>query len=367
MGNAWNGKMDRGRILKFVGLSVVVGLAATIAYQIFRPEDEDKTRAEQAASRRQFSVASEHWDRYLERNPDDDEAHLAAARASRLRDDFTAAISQLRRSTPSAAVKLEYQLIEAQQGDPQQIQTLFSRYSDNSENAHTALVMEAIAIGALRVLNPQPGTNSIVKVEQTPLLPMGLHAVNRWLELRPGREDQAAGYTWRARLQDMAADHESAMADFRKALELDPDSYETQLYWAFSSRLESAPKETLTLLLQLQKLRPDDHNVTLGLVGTYRLLGRLEDARRQLDELLGRLPNQASLLVERGNLAIDESKPDEAERFLDRARNLEPNRADVYFALSRCMSLTGRLDKMREYQSRFLELEDEQKRNRPHN
>ncbi len=164
---------------------------------------------------------------------------------------------------------------------------------------------------------------------------------------------------WRGRLYGFANDSARARADFRKALELDPDHLDARMYLALSVAQE-LPEEAVAHFHRLCQQYPDNKVARFSLASTRRALGQLEEARQVLDEMLASNPNDVSVLIERGYIALDTQRVEDAERWLRRAVELAPSDARSHLALSCCLRVAGKETEAKHYQDRFQQLEAEQ-------
>ncbi len=181
-------------------------------------------------------------------------------------------------------------------------------------------------------------------------------AADRWLRLREGKADQVQGLVWRGRARALAGDYPNGVADYRKALELDPGHFEARKFLAFAVA-EEAPEEMIAHLLILRERRPEDKHVSFALANAYHSLGRLREARRVLEETPDAGPHQFAFLVERGGVALDEGQLAESEDLLRQALALAPNEPSVRQALSRCLLSAGKTAEANEHQREFERLQ----------
>jgi tetratricopeptide (TPR) repeat protein len=325
----------------------------------------DLAAAKAEVARRDFAKASEHFDTYLATHPSDAEARFLAAQTARRNGAFEKASAHLWKyrqlSGSNPVIVLESRLLTAQQGDLSEINELLAMYADSKRGDETPLVAEAAAQGVLRILKPIPGPATPLSREATPLIAVGRRAADVWLELRTGRYDRSAGLVWRGRLRIMAGEYTEGLADIREAHFLDPGSFDAQFHLALSIA-QSSPLESVEHLLLLRDRRPSDPHVRFGLALTYRMIGRIEEARDVIDGMLASDPNDLSALIERSSLALESAQSDEAERLLLRAYAIAPNVPEVSLLLGRCMQLKGQTDQMKNYLGRFEELEAARKR-----
>ncbi len=317
---------------------------------------------------REFRQAADHLERVLEVWPHDPAVHLLAAQAARRQGDMAAASPHLgqcvRQAALPEAVALEYRLWQVQNGELSDGRALLRRAQEQPDAAETPLILEALIEGCLKVLAALgsmglPGS----EVAEQPELASARHAVDIWLERRPGQADQVQGLVWRGRVHDIADEHAQAVADLRCAVELDPQHFQPRWYLAASIGQE-APQEAADQYASILERDPENQRVRLLLAVGRHGLGQFEEARQLLDELLAANPKNFPALVERGRLALDAQQPAEAEASLRRAEALAPDHADVNLQLGRTLQLLGRTQEAQRYQERFRQIDAAQKRER---
>lgn len=349
------GRNRKLRVRLLLGLVALGGLGV---YAFQSSKNQDRAAADRALAHRDFQTAGDHLDRYLSTHAGDGSARLLAAQIARRSGNYAAAADHLRQCSQepgqSPAVELERRLLAAQQGDLREIGSLMQEYGKGSRTPETALVAEAVAVGILGKL-PPPGADPNIPPAAAPFVAVARQAADLWLELRTEPKDRAAGMVWRGHLAALGGDHAGAVAGLRRALELDPDSFDARFYLALAV-LQTDPAQTAEHLAALRNRRPNDPRVRYALASCYRALGRLDAAAKLLDEALAANPNDVSALVERGNAALDLGRTGEAEQFLTRALQIAPNAAPVHLGLSRCFQLSGRPEKAKEHHDRFLQL-----------
>jgi len=350
---------SKPKVLFSIAVSLAVA-TALIIYCTRSSENADLVSAREAIAKREFQRAGDLLNDYLLEKPDDKDIRLLAAQTARRRGDFVVALSQLTKcqqlSGSNEHVELEFHLLRLQQGKLSEASDLMANYANKPGAAETPLVMEAVAVGTLNALTPTETVSNTLTNQAMPLLKQARQAADLWLELRPNRPDQVVGSTWLGRIRAMQGDQAEAISLLRKALELDPENYSVRLHLA-NLVAQADPAEAALHLAILSNQRPTDRQVAFKLATAYRGLGRLEEAESVLNQMLAVNPNEISVLVERGLVAMDRARLQEADRFLLTAFKLGPNVPEVNLALSQYMQLRGDTAKVKEYRERFDRLE----------
>lgn len=348
-------------------LLLVAGLAAAMLFRDTRYRRHLRA-AEEALARRAFAEAGRHLRVCLEVHPDDLPARLLAAQAARRRSDFKEAVDHLRAykrgGGAAEAVELEYRLLRTQQGDLSEAGMMFAFCTEHPEAPETPLVLEALIEGGLKGpeqildLGKLVGFGKGGKDYYWKQMP---RAVEQWLRICPSAADQVQGLVWRGRLHHILDEHALALEDLRKALARDADHVQARFYLA-TVLVQEAPEEAANHLRMLRQREPKNNKIGFGLAAILHSVGRLEEARQILDEILAEYPNDVSALVERGLLEVDRQRPQDAEHWLRRALELAPKAREVNLALSRCLHRLGRDAEGKAFYDRFLRLESEQVR-----
>jgi tetratricopeptide (TPR) repeat protein len=340
----------RSRGVQIVLGVVLVPLLGVAGYQVaVRVWAHNQYRAAtQALERYDYWQASKHLESYLSARPNDPEGLLLAGQTARRRGDFQATLRLLRQAeqhgASAEALSTERQLLRIQMGDLTDADRLSELCTEHANEPAGALALEVFIEGSLRAVN----------------VSRARWAVDLWLTKRTGAADQAQGLVWRGRVNELVQDFPQALADFRAAVERDPDHPPARL-WLAQALIREEPREAAPHLEWLRR-RADDPEVRLLTARFRRTLGEQEEAARLLDELLAAAPDNVPALVERGRVALDLNRPDEAERWLTRALALAPDMRDVNLALADCMRQAGRADEAKRYQIRVQEIDERLKK-----
>jgi tetratricopeptide (TPR) repeat protein len=360
-------------LMRFNRRNVVIALTALalagIAFywlSLRRPQDGELTAAHECLERRDFQLAGAHLDKYLLDNPDDLPARLLAAQTARREGaNYRASehLDVLERSNGSpAAIALERTLMQLQNGELENAQGLLDRCRAQPDTPDTPLILEAYLEGSLGVLEDPDGIRS--KLGHDPQQPdpvSTLWAADQWLQRRLGRADQFQGFLWRARLQRFQGHHQESVADFERALQLNPDDTRTRMTLAMMLS-KTEPEEALRHLKQLRERFPDTVEACCATASVLRALGRAEEAGRVVDACLTANPDSVRALVERAKVALDVERIADAEVWLRQAERLSPNDPEMLYSLSRCLHLAGQTESAKAYRDRFRVFEEERQK-----
>src|SRR5205807_219588 len=155
---------------------------------------------------------------------------------------------------------------------------------------------------------------------------------------------------------------EDALADYRRALELSPQRDDERLHVAEILITIRQPEEAVRHLALLSERRPEDVKVLVNLARCHRLQGQSDEARRILDQVLARTPQDAVALTERGRLELDNNRPSAAEPWLRKAVTLVPYEKEVVYALYECLRQTGRDAEAEKYHQQLDKIQAEMDR-----
>jgi tetratricopeptide (TPR) repeat protein len=284
--------------------------------------------------------------RSFQLSPHRAETVLLLARAARRTGKFEEADALLERYQrlrgADEALVLERLLLRADQGDIEAVHKFF-RARVNEDDPATPLMLESLARGFLR-------TYRLMDAEA---------CLKDLLRRDP---DNTQALLLRGSIMELRQRFADALADYRRAVEIDPGHDEVRLRLTGVLLQLFEPGKAIPHLEYLEKRFPDDPEVLLRLAQAKDLLGDQEEAKRLLDRLLARNPDYAAALVERGKLARRASQLKEAEELLRRALAREPSDAVARHQLFLCLTSAGRKAEAREEQERLRQLEDDLKR-----
>jgi tetratricopeptide (TPR) repeat protein len=353
----------------FLGLLLL--LVAWAAYQgsFFFVGLYHRQAARDALARRDFAAASVHLNQSLDAWPSQLDTRLLAAQTERRRGRFDEAERHLDiyvqgkgAKEAQAAQSAEGKLFKLQNGDLRTATTQLAYCVDHPDAPDAPLILEALIEGSLRSLLPAAKLGLVASDgPAAPDAARARQAIDVWLQQCPAPADQVQGLVWRGRLHGIMKDHDLEVADYRAALERDPEHFEARWQLALAV-VRDAPEETAAHLEILEQRYPDNRQVRLVLAGVWRSLGRLDEACATLDALLDADPDNVPTLLERGKLAVDALDLDTAERLLRQAEKLKPGHPEVNLTLSRCLHLRGKLSEAKHFRDRFEEINADIKR-----
>ena len=276
--------------------------------------------------------------------PRDYHTNLLAARICRARAEYPQAEKHLavcwKQQGKTEEVELEWLLLRAQKGDFLELETPMRKRLDDGHSQAT-LILEAMAFCYIK-------DGRYIRAGQI---------LDQWLEIAPN----GMAYFWRgmARLKQGAG--KGARADFRQALEWDPDLWEARFQLVRLLLAGNDFEEGGEHLAVLEHNHPGRPEVWL-LEGMDQFRkGDLEAAENHLDKAVQAMPANAVALTERAKLALEKGRPIEAEQWFRKALEAEPSLIAPHFYLYQCLNLQpGRekeaqieLEKHKECQQRF--------------
>jgi tetratricopeptide (TPR) repeat protein len=337
----WSG---RPRALVLAVALVLVGAGAYPAVRHWRAWQELRA-GRTAAARGHYEEARGHLDRCLEIWPRSAEAHFLAARATRRCGDLEAAEDHLRAAQRLGwfpeALALEWVLLRAHQGDPSAVDALEALVAEGHPDSEQCLA--ALAGYYLKSYD----------------LGKALACLNRWLEQSPGN---AQALAWRGEAHERMHHLDKAAADYRSALAAVPDDDASRLRLA---RLlldrRDRPQEAVEHFEHLWQRRGDSE-VVVGLARCRAALGRPDEARQLLDELLASGRGGAPARGERGKLALRAGDLAGAQRWLGAALRAPPYEPDLVYHYCLCLERAGRKEEATRWCGRLARIEAELRR-----
>lgn len=299
----------------------------------------------EALDRGDFGAAREHLGECLKVWPSSPQVHFLAARAARRGGAYQDAERHLELCQKfggfTTNVELEWALLRVQQGDLEGVEQQL-KASISPDHPDAALVLESLTQGYLK----------------TDRLADALECLTLWLHHHP---ETVQALLWRGWVLERFHRAEQASADYRRVLEIDPDNKEARLGLGLLLVATNRAREAVGHFERLRD-RQGGTAVLLGLAQCYGELGREEEARRILDDLLSKEPTNARALAERGRVALALESPAAAETWLRRAITLAPDDREARFHLAQALQRQGKRDAARQCFADLEQLRADQKR-----
>jgi tetratricopeptide (TPR) repeat protein len=306
----------------------------------------DLRAGEEALARREPGQALARLRRSLRLWPWRPRAYLLAARAARGAGEVGDAEGYLeeaeRRGADAEEVTLEGYLLGLRKGDlpPGVEEMLWHRVE--TEHPRAGEVLEAL--GQAHLYAYRVGD--------------ALRCTERWVERDP---DSSHALYFRGLVREALQGLDLAGADYRRAVELDPDNRPARLRLAEWCLARHHPGEAAEHFERLLGAEPGRWDCTLGLARARLDQADYARAGPLLDELLARddLPGsaRARALLDRARLASALRRHDEAERFYRRALEHDPASAEACRGLTRCLARAGRPEEAERFRKKADEIE----------
>jgi tetratricopeptide (TPR) repeat protein len=342
-----------GRRLRLLALAVLL----TAAYwPVMHLLDVRRFHAARAAERaRDFPRARAELERCLRVWPDDPEVRLLAVRVgwrSRLGLPFEAGWDRPLREHLKAAdqapglshlVSLETAILDLLNGDLRGAGArVLARVRDDDPDA--VALLEALARAHLDSHHLSEASDF----------------AGAALRHRPGH---ALAHFWRGLATELSGGRRGeADADYRRAVELEPDNFEFRLRLAgYLALRKEFLAETRDMLERLRAEQPD-HPDVLRLLGAVLLdLGELTAARQVVERLVALRPADGEALALLGQLELAADRVHEAERHLRVAVARSPGSHAAHVQLSQCLFRVRKADEAKAVGERAGRIEADRK------
>lgn len=265
--------------------------------------------------------------------PDRVSVRLLASRAARQTGDFAAAEDHLRAAHraaggSSAEVAFEWALLQAAAGNVWEVDEYLQRRAE-ADPELAPLAWEALAEGYLRVYRTLDA----------------MACLDHWLKRDP---DNVRALDLRGMTFVTGKGVTRGAEDYRRVLELDPSREQTRWRLALCLLDLGGYEEALTHLERLARDRPDHPDVLARLARCQNMLGRGAEARQLLDGVVARHPDHAAALRTRGQFALADRNPAEAETWLRRAAAADPADYQSQWLLFQALQQQDKADAARE-------------------
>jgi tetratricopeptide (TPR) repeat protein len=302
-----------------------------------------------------------HLNACLEVWPGSATAHLLACRAARRTQDFEQARQHLHEcqrleGQPSTDSTLEEALLDAAMGKLDKVAASLESWLDR-EPALGPLIWEALVEGYTRMYRVRDA----------------LSCLDRWLEAEP---ENVQAFFLRGNIWRHIHSGRRAVPDYRRVVKRDPERRDARKWLAFSLMQIGQFQEAVKHLEALRGQPPQDPEVLVRLARCKSKLGQLGPARRLIDEVLGAHPGDWLALRTRGQLALLERQPAEAERWLRRAVRAWGHDYESQYALYLALVQQGKnaaaraqsktAEQLKKRLERMAEIQNHEMSSRPH-
>jgi tetratricopeptide (TPR) repeat protein len=134
-----------------------------------------------------------------------------------------------------------------------------------------------------------------------------------------------------------------AVGEFKKALDVKPDSVREQLNYGLALLRAAKTQEAVAMLEKVQKEDPSLPHTWFNLGIYYKREGQFDAALSQLLQMEKLVPNEAIPHYNIGSIYKLQNKPDEAKAEFEKARDLNPSLAAPHFQLFNLYRQAGRM------------------------
>jgi tetratricopeptide (TPR) repeat protein len=303
--------------------------------------------AQQALAQHDLAGARQHLDECLKVWSGSAETHLLAARTARRAGAYDDAESHLKQYERLGGVpeevQLERSLAKAQRGELKGVEAPLVAFAREENNPDAIIILEALTRGYMR-------TYQLLRAQD---------CLERWLALAP---DDAEALVFRGDVRRFLRNRDEALADYLRALDLDPDQDEARLQAAEILIDRHQADDALRHLEFLRDRQPDRVEVLLGLAQCDRLLNRRKEAVELVDGVLKANPKNLEALRERGRLAWEMADPARAATLLRRVVERAPYDRSATFWLANCLDQLSQPEEAKQYRAQLKVIEEQMRR-----
>lgn len=328
-------------LVLIVVLLLIIGLGGYSGIQAVRAEYHLRA-VRKALARPDLADAESHLKSCLALSPESAEIHFLAAQSARRSGAYEKAERHLvdctRLGWSSEPIELERALGRAQRGELARVED-YLLSGANKDQPEAVLILEALTQGYLKTYR----------------LVDALHCLDLWLERQP---NNVQALVWRGEVKERRDSNDEAIGAYRRAAEIEPDNENVRLHLAQALARSDRAEEAQVHFEYLRHRRPEDPVVLLGMARCGRSLGKADEARQLLNQVLagdtssdskqfaGRLPSQSlsvfvEALSELGKLELQTGQLDFAEKWLRKAAAKAPYDRDIQYNLYLCLHQRG--------------------------
>jgi tetratricopeptide (TPR) repeat protein len=332
-----------------LALGVFILLASGLVSHYFFPASPPPSeaqvhwqKAQELIADREFTEASSHLAHCLESWPYNAETHFLMARCARRAGNLTDWKVHLARAEtfrwPKDQITLEQKLRRAQVGDVWEVEdSLFELL--NTQPPEEVIILEALVNGLIendRLFDVVPLTTTWINRFPKDWLPL-VYRGNAQLRLY-GKPAEA-------------------VKDFQHVLELRPDHPQAHLALALVLTNDGQFKEAIPHYQFYLDHQPQDPTEALfGLASCQYSIGKTDQAREALDQLLAQSNNNPGAMFLQARIELAEGRLPEALDWLKKADALSPFQADVTNALVHVCGQLGLKEETALYKQRLDEI-----------
>jgi tetratricopeptide (TPR) repeat protein len=256
------------------------------------------------------------------------DVHLLAARIARRQGDFPGAevhLNQCLRLRPGAtkAIQLEFFLMRVQGGQEDEVAVyLLTQYVDTG-SPEAPVILDTLAQAYLRNLRYAPAWECL----------------SRWIEIAP---TAAQPHYWRGWVLERVNDHDGAMEDYRRAVDLDPGFIAARLRLAELLLEMSNIPEAESHLERLSQQSPERVDVMARLGECRFAQGNTTEARRLLEIAVEQMPKDPGVLITLAKLELQDKNLQKGEEYVQRTLKVDPTNAEAAFVLAAALQAQER-------------------------
>jgi tetratricopeptide (TPR) repeat protein len=258
--------------------------------------------------------------------PNSTATHVQATRAARLAGDLEEAekhlsLSQRLEKTDSPEQMLEAALIRAETGDLDAVEPYLEARRE-ADPAEAPFICAALAQGYSRMYRIRDA----------------LSCLNGWLQRHP---DEIEALFLRAEVLRKVRALAPAADDYRRVVELAAERHDARRWLTFCLLEIGQLDEALRHVELVRRHWPDDPEVLVLLARCQSKQGQFGPARQTLDGVLATHPTNSLALRSRGQLALLEEDWADAETWLRRALEVQPNDYEAHAGLHLALKRQG--------------------------
>lgn len=317
----------------------LLGLLTLLAAGLFWWYSTSRTIG-QLAARTRAAIAAGRWDEaenaliaWLKARPESPEAHYLAARVALERQRPDLAVPSLEQAQAAGYPILELDALRgialSQSGRHDEAVSLLHA-AFKAEMGPPALIAESLARSSLGTFR----------------FGLALEAIERWRQLD---RDDPRPYLWKADIDTRrGAGAEVVAVDYQEALKRDSSQDEARLGLAEALRESGRYAQAVPEYEAYLARHPDDPAGQVGAGLNAQSLSDLDRAQRFLDRAIELDPTSASALAARAAIALSQNQPEPALAWLDAAARAEPFNPEIQYRRAQALTQLGRHEEARE-------------------